>query len=407
MRKITDSPYFFLTLIVVLFVFNYADRMVMASLLPIIKVEWKVSDANLGLVTSAVSLFVAIFVIPMSFLVDRWSRKRMIIIMATLWSLATLMCAFASSFNQLVIFRAMTGIGEAAFSPAAVAMISKRFPKSSRASHIGIFNAGAPIGAGLGFMLGGYIGMIYGWRHAFGLVAFPGLVVALLFLLVKDYPTQRLLEQNRLKNSISNNLSSIANLLKIKVIWLIYLAYALSIAVNSSVMVWIPSFFVRYHGMNEKTAGLIAGAIAMMILVGAPIGGWLADIWTSKNSYAKHHLCAISAIGAALLLAAATLSTSTSVALVLFGLFGVMAVLFIAPATAIVQDIVQPGLRALGYGINVLFENLLGAFVAPVLVGIVSDFCGLKQALLLLPLLGLASAVLFMLTTKVRFRSPA
>jgi hypothetical protein len=84
-----------------------------------------------------------------------------------------------------------------------------------------------------------------------------------------------------------------------------------------------------------------------------------------------------------------------------------MAVLFIAPATAIVQDIVQPGLRALGYGINVLFENLLGAFVAPVLVGIVSDFCGLKQALLLLPLLGLASAVLFMLTTKVRFRSPA
>ena len=398
MKKITSSPYYFLTLIVVLFVFNYADRMVMAALLPLIKADWQVSDADLGFVTGAVSLFVAIFVIPLSFIVDRWSRKYMIVLMATLWSAATLLCAFADNFQQLVIFRAMTGIGEAAFSPAAVALIAKRFPRKRRASYIGIFNAGAPIGAGLGFMLGGYVGMLYGWQHAFGLVALPGLLVALLFILVKDYRTQPLHECQR--NGSTSATSAIAGLARIKTIWLVYVAYALSIAVNSSVMVWIPSFFTRYYAMNEKTAGLAAGVIAMLILIGAPLGGKLADIWARHNPNAKQHLCAVSAIGASVILALAILIGNKPMSLVLFGLFGIMAVMFIAPATSMVQDVVQPGMRAMSYGVNVFFENFFGAFLSPVLVGFISDIIGLKNALLVLPLLGIASAALFWTTSK-------
>lgn len=394
MRKFLQSPYYFLTLVVVLFVFNYADRMVMASLLPLIKADWQVTDTDLGFVTGSVSLFVALFVLPASLLVDRWSRKYMIVIMAIVWSMATFLCAFASNFHQLVIFRALTGIGEAAFSPAAVALISKLFPRSSRASHIGIFNAGAPIGAGLGFVAGGYIGMVWGWRHAFGLVALPGLLVALAFLLVKDYRTQPLSADNQLDKE-EGIVQSVLNLGKIPTIWAVYVAYAFAIAVNSSMMVWIPSYFVRYHSLNEKDAGLFAGAIAMLILVGAPIGGKLADVWRKKNILGKQYLCTISVLIASVLLVAAILTSNLTVALTLFGLFGVMAVMFIAPATSIIQDVVQPGLRAMGYGINVFFENFLGAFLAPLLVGFISDLTSLKQALLVLPLFGVFSAVLF------------
>lgn len=366
----------------------------MASLLPLIKADWGISDTNLGFITGAVSLFVAIFVIPMSYLVDRWSRKYMIIIMALLWSLATILCAFADSYYQLVIFRAMTGIGESAFAPAAVAMISKRFPRQSRASFIGIFNAGAPIGAGLGFMLGGYVGLLLGWRHALGMVALPGVLVALLFFLIKDYRTPPLQESEE-KRVGYGTLNSVYNLFKIKTIWVIYIAYALSIAVNTSIMVWIPSYLVRYHAISESRAGLAAGIIAMMVLIGAPLGGKLADLWYRSNTNAKQHLSAITAIVSSIALAAALICQNLTAAYCFFAIFGVTAVMFIAPATSIIQDVVQPGLRAFGYGINVFFENFVGAFTVPVIVGFLSDHVGLKQALLLLPILGITSAALF------------
>lgn len=377
----------------------------MSSLLPLIKADWNVSDTDLGMLTGIVSLFVAIFVLPLSVLVDRWSRKKMIAVMTTFWSLATLACAFAKDYNQLLAYRALTGLGEAAYAPAAVAMISKIFPRNYRAYYTGIFDAFAPLGAGIGFAVGGYVGLTYGWRHAFGMVAVPGFILALLFLFVRDYSTLPLDEQKDNDSesgltSLKLTLQSIGNLLKIKTLWFVYIAYALNIAVNTSIMVWSPTYMVRVFGFDEKTAGTISGGIALMVLIGAPIGGVIADRWNKKNKSARLYVSAISSFLGALFLFLAISIQDTTLALAMFGLFGISTVVYLAPATAVIQDVVQPGMRAIAYGFNVVFMNILGAFLTPVIIGKLSDFYGLGNAFYLLPVLGGIAVVLFLASKK-------
>lgn len=378
--------------------FDYADRMVVSSLLPFIKADWGVSDAQLAMLTGIVSLFVALFVLPLSVLVDRWSRKKMIVTMTIFWSLATLACAFARNYNELLAYRALTGLGEAAYAPAAVAMISKLFPRNYRAYYTGIFDAAAPLGAGFGFIIGGYIGLVYGWRHAFGMVAIPGIFIALLFLLVRDYKTLPLNEEKNRDESIGSFriiLLSIANLFKIKTLWYVYLAYASNIAVNTSMMIWSPTYFVRVFQFDEKTSGILAGGIAMLALVGAPLGGFIADKWHRTNKSARLYVSALSSLLGSIFLLLSLQSTSTIAALIFFALFGISTVIYLAPATAVIQDVVQPGMRAIAYGLNVVIMNILGAFIVPVIIGWLSDRYGLANAFYLLPVLGLSAMGLF------------
>ena len=129
------------------------------------------------------------FTIPVSILVDRWSRKKTIGLMAVVWSLATAACAFTRSFTQLFSARTVIGIGEAGYAPGGTAMLSGLYPEEKRSRMMGIWNASIPLGSAVGIALGGIIATNWGWRHAFGLVALPGLIVAILFFFVKDYKT--------------------------------------------------------------------------------------------------------------------------------------------------------------------------------------------------------------------------
>ena len=398
LQSTKGRAYYALTLLSMLYMFDYADRMVMSSLLPYIKADWGSSDAELAMLTGVVSLFVALFVLPMSVLVDRWSRKKMIVIMTIFWSLATLACAFARDYNELLALRALTGLGEAAYAPAAVALISKLFPRNYRAYYTGIFDSFAPLGAGIGFAIGGYVGLVYGWRHAFGMVAAPGIIIGLLFLLVRDYKTVPLLEEasgSKHEGSFAVALKSTGNLFKIRTLWFVYLAYALNIAVNTSIMIWSPSYFVRVFGFDEKTAGTMAGGIAMLVLIGAPLGGFVADRWHKSNKSARLYVSAASSLLGAVFLLLSLQSSNITMALIYFALFGVSTVVYLAPATAVIQDVVQPGIRAVAYGVNVVIMNILGAFLAPVTIGWLSDRYGLANAFYLLPVLGLCAMVLF------------
>ena len=260
--------YYVLCLIIILYLFDYADRLVITSFLNSIKQEWSVSDVQLGMLTGIVNLFVAIFVFPFSILVDRWSRKKMIAIMGLFWSVASLSCAFASNYNHLLAFRALTGLGEAAYATAAVALISKFFPRDYRAQHIGIYYAAAPLGAGLGIILGGIIAASLGWRYAFGLVAFPGMILAVLFFFIKDYKTLPLNENEQRKGAVSELYSSVSNILKIKTLWFVFVAYALVIGVNTSMIDWLTTYFIRYFSLGQKVASSISGGTAVLIIVG-------------------------------------------------------------------------------------------------------------------------------------------
>jgi MFS family permease len=393
--------YYVLILIFILYMFDYGDRLVITSFLDSIKHDWHVSDTQLGMLTGIVNLFVALFVLPMSILVDRWSRKKMIAIMALLWSFASLACAFAMNYEQLLAFRALTGLGEAAYASAAVALISKSFPRNNRAQHIGIYNAAAPLGAGLGIMIGGQIAVTLGWRYSFGLVALPGMVLALLFFTIRDYQTLPLDEEKDTKeSSFSGLFRSIKNILKIRTLWFVYLAYAIIIGVNTAMLDWSTVYFTRYQGLGQKLASTISGGIAILILVGAPLGGIIGDRLNRKHKNAYLLFSAITTFIAAIALYLALMINNLTLVIVCFGIFGVFSVTFLAPATAVIQNVVQPGMRAVAFGFNVLFMNFIGAFSFPIIIGKCSDLVGLHRSLFLLPSIMILAGILFMCCLK-------
>ena len=391
------SAYIILVLLCLTYAFDYTDRMIVASLIPFIKEAWGLSDTLLGSLTGVVSLFIAVFVLPFSLMVDRWSRRKMISIMVFSWSIATILCAFARNYNELLIARAFTGIGEAGYAPAAIAMIAASFPQAKRAVAVGIWDAFAPIGAAVGFLVGGYVGLHYGWQHAFGLVGIPGILLAIGYWFTRDYKTVPL--EDSITAGVGNSgglWTSIKGLLRIPTIWFVYLAFAMNIAVTTPIMTWFPSYLNRFHGMNEQQAGNMTALLAMLLLVGAPLGGYLADRWMKRRANARMAFSAVTSLLSALLLGVAFMMPQSALFKPLMIGFCILSVAFLAPAAAVIQDVVHPGLRALAYGLCVVCQHVFGAAWSPMLIGNISDHVGLEKALLVLPVFGVVAAVLFM-----------
>ena len=172
-----------------LMVFDFMDRQIVVAMFPALKAEWGLSDKELGALTAVVSITVAVFAFPIALLADRWSRVKSIAVMAAVWSLATIACGLSRSYGQLLAARAVIGLGEAGYGAAGGALLTSMFPAARRATVVGGFLAAAVVGSVLGVALGGVITARWGWQAAFGVVGLPGLVLAILFLLVRDYRT--------------------------------------------------------------------------------------------------------------------------------------------------------------------------------------------------------------------------
>jgi len=177
-------------ILISLMVVDYVDRQVVVSMFSHLKAQWDLSDRQLGALVSVVSVTVALGAIPLSLLADRWSRVRSIFLMALVWSLATIACAFAGTYGHLLAARAMVGLGEAAYGTVGVALLATLFPPRMRSTVLGAFLAAGMLGSVLGVVLGGVIAERWGWQAGFGAVGIPGLVLAFVFRFVaRDYPT--------------------------------------------------------------------------------------------------------------------------------------------------------------------------------------------------------------------------
>ena len=173
-----------------LMVVDYVDRQVIVSLFPYMKADWGLSDKQLGALVSVVSVTVALGALPVALFADRASRVKSIVAMATVWSLATISCMLARAATASCSRRAsLVGLGEAGYGSVGAALIASHFPSRMRGALLAGFFASASVGSVLGVMLGGLIAARWGWQAAFGVVGVPGLVLALLYLKVRDYRT--------------------------------------------------------------------------------------------------------------------------------------------------------------------------------------------------------------------------
>lgn len=395
------SNYVFV-LLFLLYMFDYIDRTIVTSMFTSIERDWGISHTQSGMLVSAVYWAIVLLTFPASLLVDRWSRTRTIGIMATLWSLATALCALTGNFVQLFMARLLIGIGEAGYAPGGSAVISGLYPIDKRSKMMGLWNASIPLGSAIGVLLGGIIALKLGWKHAFGLVAFPGLIVAVLFFFVKDYKTVDLSffdkSQNRIKMERKDMFKEFFN--KPSILFT-YFGIAAVVFVTTSLLTWLPTYFQNVRGLAQDKAGTMASAVMMLALVGAPLGGYLTDLWRKRRLNSRLLFPAITTLLSALVLFTALFVFKTGIIqFILLLILGVLIMAFISGAAAVTQDVIHPGLRATSYAIAVVVQNLLGASTAPIVIGKIYDKTNIQTALSILPLVLLVGCLLFYLGSR-------
>lgn len=389
--------YYVFMLLFILFMFDYIDRLVIVSLFPYIKLEWGLTDTECGLFVSAVYWAQLFFAFPIAVLIDRWSRKKSIGLMAVFWSLATIVCAFTRNFAQLFTARAVIGIGEAAYAPGGAAMISALFPEKKRAMMMGIWNAAIPLGSAVGIALGGFIAARYGWRHAFGIVALPGLIVALLFFTVKDYKTVDLIksDNNPSQKEELKKKDIIKKFITTPSLIFTYLGFSGNVFVTTSLLSWLPTYFHRIYDLPVEKASIKASIVMLLAIIGAPLGGYLTDLWLKKRKNARLVFPAISSLSTAVILFISMKFFTGNTQYIILLAAGICAIMFVPAAQAVTQDVIHPGLRATSYSLCVVVQVLLGSSIGPIFTGAVSDHFGIQTAMTILPVFCLFAGILF------------
>ena len=372
------------SLFVAMMILDFADRMIMASLLPLIKTDWQISDAQAGLLNSALFIGMMIFSFPVAFAIDRWSRVKTAALMGAFWSFASGAGAFALNFGQLAASRAAVGSAQAGYSPAAAAWIMAAFPKRRVQLALGTFSAGQPIGMALGVALGGYIASHYGWRNALGIMAIPGFLVAALLYRARDYKNPAMVKRSDMEAVIPPTMrASVVAIFKTPTLPWIYVHGSMVVMQLASVTYFLPSFLHGMHQVPLETASYMTSGVLMIGIVGSPLGGWLIDLWTTRYAEAKVVFPMLTVVASTALLVMAFGFTDNM--MLQYGCI-VGAVLMVTSGAsgpfAISQELVPPGIRALSMTCYALASHLLGSVPGPALTGLISDHTDLKFALL-------------------------
>jgi MFS transporter, Spinster family, sphingosine-1-phosphate transporter len=393
------QAWFAFAMTVALMVFDYVDRQVIVSLFPHLKAEWALSDTQLGALVSAVSVTVAIGGIPVALFADRVSRVGSIVVMATIWSLATISCMFTGTYGQLLAARSVVGLGEAGYGSVGAVLIASHFPARMRGALMAGFFASASVGSVLGVMLGGIIAAHWGWKAAFGVVGFPGLALALLYLFVRDYRTVELTP--RLDKATSSLRGTARHIVRVlarsrTMLWICIGAPA-QVIVIATVWSWLPSYLNRVHGIAPADAGVKAALVVLCGAIGSVFWGWLVDRAGRWGAGAKLRILALLCLATMLVLGFAfgasllgvALSAQAQFALIAAG--GFLMTCTIGPVAAVVIDVTHPGVRSTGASVLSLFQNLFGLALGPVITGALSDRVGLATAMAIMPVFSLGA----------------
>lgn len=368
------------SLLCLLMVFDFADRMIVASLLPAIKAEWHISDAQSGLLSTVLFVGMVVFAFPAVALTNRIGRIRTASLMGVFWSIASAAGALAGSAAQLVATRAAVGVGEAGYAPASYAWISAVFPPHRRQLALGVFSAGQVIGMSLGVALGGYIASHVGWRSALGLMALPGLLVALLLYRGRDYKTVPLQDAP----AATPRFRQIKTIFGTRALLWGYLSQAMGTLQWVPVFYFLPTFFNRVHGIPLQQASFMTSALLFLTIVAVPAGGWIMDRWTLSAPRRKLTFAAgIGIVGTTIYGVAFGLVHDYAVqyglillAFFIYGLGGIATL-------GMTQELVTPEVRPLAGTCGVIVLHLLGSAPGPFLAGLLSDHYGLTAALLI------------------------
>jgi MFS transporter, Spinster family, sphingosine-1-phosphate transporter len=374
---------------------NYVDRYLVPPLVPDLKGALSLSDAEVGWLWPAFMLVYMATAPVFGAWGDRGSRTRPIALGIFVWSLATALSGVAHSYGQLFAARALFGIGEAAYVAIAPALLADCFPVAERGRVYAVLNMAIPVGAALGYVLGGLIGHHFGWRAAFLVGGVPGLALAAAVLWLPD-PPRGVQEAAAVgaqptaaavPRGVRGALAVYLSFLSRGPYMLLVLGYAAYTFALGGLGFWMPTFLERVRGIPEAQATTGFGAIVVVTgFLGTLVGGWLGD-YCLKRSRAGYlwfsGAVTLAAVPGALLALTAAEPRIYYPAIVCAELLLFMST---GPINAAIANIVSPLERASALALSMFAIHLLGDVPSPPLIGYLSDVGSLGRAVLVVPL---------------------
>ena len=399
--------------------FNYMDRYMLAVLLPAIKADLQLSDTEIGFITGlAFTLFYATMGIPIARLADRYSRKNIIAIALSVWSAMTAVCGLAQNFAQLAVARIMVGVGEAGASPPSHSLIADLFPVEKRARALSVYSLGAPVGILVGFMLGGWITQLYGWRAALFTVGIPGILVALVVYRKLHEPERGAADGLARRAEVQPFWFSLKTLMASPTFRHLSVGTGLYTVVWLGVVQWLPSFFTRSFGLEIGEVGTwLAIILSVSQIIGMLLGGWLADRLGAADLRWYVWVPSLAILVSTPMFVLTFLTQNPTVAFLSLFLPFMIGVMQGPPSFAVAQGLADVRMRAMAAALLLLITNLIGGGIGPQAVGIMSDYLAagyqqdsLRYALLAVSLVfGLWSSLHYFLAGKTirrEFRKP-
>jgi MFS family permease len=372
---------------------NYLDRYLVPPLVPELERAMGLSHEQAGWLWPA---FMAVYMIAAPVFGawgDRGSRTRPVAVGVFIWSLATVLSGLARSYSQLFGARALVGIGEAAYAPIAPALLADSFPLNARGRVFAVINTAIPVGAALGYILGGAIGHHFGWRAAFLICGVPGVLLAAAALRLRDPPrgAQEGIAGNapRARTAAGGLYASLAaylSLMRRGPYMLMVLGYAAYTFGLGGLSFWMPTFLQQVRGMSADQATTGFGGIVVVTgIVGTLAGGWLGDYCLKHSRQGYLWFVGAITLAAAPVSLLALISPAPAVyypALVVAQLLLFMSA---GPINAAIANIVSPFERASAIALSILMIHLLGDIPSPPLIGYLSDVGSLAGAVLVVP----------------------
>ena len=367
-----------LSVLVVVYTFNFIDRQILSILIEPIKADLGVSDFGMGLLSgTAFAIFYATLGMPLALIADRWNRRNLIGLSLAVWSGMTALSGLAMNFWQLAVARIGVGIGEAGCSPSAHSMLADLYPAKERATALGIYSLGIPIGIMFGLFAGGAIADTFGWRTAFFIVGIPGLLLSVVvFLTVKEPPRGH--ADGHSGQVAAEGHPSILQVFRFLMARKAFVHMAvgggLTAFVGYGLITWAPTFFVRSHGMSLTEAGFYLGLVlGIPGGLGIVAGGWISDRFGAHD--ARWYLWAVAvALAVAVPVGAvALLIGSWWLSLLLLSVPVMLGNFYQGTTFAQTQGLAPVHMRAVAAAILLFLLNFIGFVFGPPAVGMLSD----------------------------------
>ncbi|MEK9748925.1 MAG: MFS transporter [Pseudomonadales bacterium] len=398
-----------LSVLVVVYTFNFIDRQILSILLEPIKQDLGLSDSALGMLTGfAFALFYATLGIPIARFADRGNRRNLIALALTIWSGMTALSGLAQNFWHLLLARIGVGVGEAGCSPPAHSMIADYFPAENRATALGIYSLGIPFGILFGFIAGGWLNEFFGWRVAFFVVGIPGVLLALLVRYTLREPPRGMAEGRVAEVEQPTVMETFRFLWSKRSFRHMAVGGGLTAFVGYGVVTWVPSFLIRSYGMSTGDVGTYLGLIlGIPGGIGIALGGYLADRYGARDTRWYLWVVAVALIACVPLSFGVYLSATAFASLIFLIIPILLGNFYQATTFSQTQGLVSLRMRSVAAAVLLFILNIIGLGAGPQAVGILSDVLqpqygdeSLRYALLILSLVNVWSAYHYYLAGK-------